>query len=606
MGDLKKLMAGYVDAGKRREIEDRIRKRGYRYLDEVKRDAILMRLFGLNKRKDSASQLRKKLFEAGFFTELPVDDIVDTIDVNGPAHAYLDPRIVGDKVEEYRKQIIDSEEFKEWVERRFDSFEAITRPLFKLGKILGTGGSMLALRKALFELGYFSEVPVASIVESLSTTAVPIHFNRSVVGDKVYEHMRKVIDSQEFADHINSNYDSLMDLTGVRTSLAKLFGVKARNTEIRRALYEENFLTELPVERLLLEIRVAKNHNTYFDPETVGEEMVELYTERFLRSREFREWLYEEYPSLDDIRTDTALGGYLGVGRNAIDIRKELQERGFYPEFSVADVVDRLGTNDQRRYFDKIFVGEGAGEYRREIIESKQFEKWICDNFDSLMAVRGVKTSLARILGVKPINTEVRRALFEENFLTELPIKEVIKKIKGKKGYHPYFDSEVVGDMVESYKVAVIGSEEFKDWLYDLYPRLGDVRIFRGLGNLFGADRSVKLLRRGLRERGFYPEFSVAEIVDSLGSSGGNPYLDPEVMGDDLGEYRERVLESSEFEAWLYERYPTLSDTNYSKDLATLLGIDGKLGDMRRGLVERGFYTDRKVLREVVGGYGNE
>ena len=100
--------------------------------------------------------------------------------------------------------------------------------------------------------------------------------------------------------------------------------------------------------------------------------------------------------------------------------------------------------------------------------------------------------------------------------------------------------------------------------------------------------------------------FSVSEIIDNLGRSGGNPYLDLEVMGDELDEYRKRVLESPEFEDWLYDRYPTLSDTNYSSELTILLGVKGKLGAMRRALVERGFYTDREVLLNVVEGYGNE
>ncbi len=508
MSDLKTLMAGYVDDGKRKEIEERIEEKGYDSLHDIERDPILMTLLGLNKRIHSANKFRKALFEAGYLTEVPVTNIVENIDLQGPNSVYLDERVVGDKVEEHR---------------------------------------------------------------------------------------RLVIDSPEFADHIYSNYDSLMDVVGVRTSLAKLFGVAARGTDIRRALFKEGFLTELPIEKLLADFRVAKNYNLYFDSEVVGEEMVELYKERLLRSREFREWLYREYPTLEDVRTDNALGTYLGVGRNAIEIREALQKRGFYFEFTIDEVVARLDTNRKYKYFDDVFVGEDSEGYRQQIIDSEQFANWVCNNFASLMDIKQVRTSLSRILGVRPKVKDVKRALFEEGFLTEIPIDEVVARIRGRTGFHSYFDPEVVGNMVEVYKDVVIRSDDFREWLYKEYPTLVDVKIDRSLGTLLGVNKAGNSLRKALIERGFYPEFSVAEVIGSLGRPGGNPYLDPKVVGDRIDGFREEMLGSLEFKEWLYGKYSSLADTNYSGDLANLLGINGKLGAMRKALVERGFYTIRMI-----------
>ena len=117
MSDLRKLMAGYVDDGKRKEITAYLEEREIKDLHDVRILRDLAKLLDID---NGINPLRKELYRLGFLHEVPVHKIIGTVSVTGRRSPYLDEVIVGKEgVERTREVLFASDEFREGIQRRY-------------------------------------------------------------------------------------------------------------------------------------------------------------------------------------------------------------------------------------------------------------------------------------------------------------------------------------------------------------------------------------------------------------------------------------------------------------------------------------------------------
>jgi hypothetical protein len=505
--DLKRLFSGYVDDGKRREIEDYFARKGITNLQEVTHaHTTACRLLGLAKPRTVA--LRKELYQNGFFTEVPVVEILSRSKRKGAINPYLNPKIVGEEgVERTRRIVLASDEFREDIEERYPSLFDVGVD-FPLNNLVGIGekNAISVLRRWLFEHGYCQELDLDSI-------------------------------------------------------------------------FEDGNLVRL-------------DNNPYLDPEVIGEKNVRRFREQIWDSDEFAKYVCGDFESLLERPIDLRLASLCEVGTNIVDFWSKLHELNFFTEIPVAEVLRRAKRKSGAiiPYLNSGIVGDMVEHYRRIIIDSDEFGAFFAErNYGSLQEIKQSEADLALIFGLKYEQyTDTRKKVYEAGFLTELPIEEAVDSIRFVRGrLYPYFDPEIVGDMVEHYKRIVFESDEFKELVYGDYPILDDVSRDHALAGVLGERWDKPLdIRRKLYQLGFYTEIPVESFM-ARWETGKHPgsYFDPEIVGEDVEKHREAVLRSDEFAQWVRSAsYNALK----SKRVSTLLDCDPKVSAVKTELRSRG------------------
>ncbi len=295
------------------------------------------------------------------------------------------------------------------------------------------------------------------------------------------------------------------------------------------------------------------------------------------------------------------LGTLLGLKgieqRRTKGVRFELYNKGFLQELPFEDIVYQIVTKGKRGinpYLDPEIVGDDAEVNRRKVIDSKEFGEAICERYGSLNGV-DCDYRISKFLQVdwqKPI--VLRRALFEMNFLTEIDISELLDTLERAGAPNSYLREDVVGDMVEYYREAVIRSREFREEIKNNFDSLHDLggTIPNRIYLLMGVRRSQRQdLKREFFRRGFFTEVPIEVVAASFSTKGRiSPYLDSEIVGDRVEEHREIVLSSDYFREEVQRNFPTINKALRSRGLATLFGVQIKSRAMRNQLVRRGFY----------------
>ncbi len=326
MGDLKTLMAGYIADEVDTAIGEWIDREGYQDLFDVKVDRKIIILLGLETL--SLVEFRRTLFDKGYLVEVPIKKMIDDIG-SSITNPYLDPRIVGEKVEEHRKQVVESDEFGRWVCERYDSLFDVERN-GALKNYLDPKLRVNSLRKAMFEAGLLTEFPVGRVFRggSMKRRTAP-YLNPKIVGDMVEYYRGVILRSDELREWVGTRFDSLYDV-GNERALASILGVSTNRTKIRGALYGAGIFTEIPIALFLQHIGDSIMP-LYIDPRVVGDD-VELNREKILRSDEFGDYIRANYPTLDSISATNkwGLARLLGVDRRIVAVREELVRRGFY------------------------------------------------------------------------------------------------------------------------------------------------------------------------------------------------------------------------------------------------------------------------------------
>jgi len=278
-------------------------------------------------------------------------------------------------------------------------------------------------------------------------------------------------------------------------------------------------------------------------------------------------------------------------------LRAEVYRMGFLKGLPLGEIVEHVVTKGRKGinpYLDPEIVGEDADKNRQLVLDSTEFGMAICRKYGSLNRV-GTDCRVAGFLNVdwqKPI--VLRRALFELDLLTEVDVGEFIATLNRKGPINSYLRKDVVGDMVEHYRAAIIRSIEFEEWVEDRFDSLYDIteNIPQRIYVLFGTTRSRRTeLKRAFFDWGFFVEVPVERIVDTMSHRGHiSPYLDPEIVGDKVDEHREVILTSDYFREYLHRNFPTYTDVHRTGSIATLLDVPIKSRAFRLELQRRGFY----------------
>jgi len=326
MSDLKALVDAYVDDSVDRSIREWIEIEGYQDLFDVQLDSEIMRLLGLDTL--SPRLFKRVLFERGYFTQVPLQRMVDDIG-SSITNPYFDSKIVGDKVEEHRLQVVESDEFAKYVCDKYDSLYDVGRNA-GLKSFLDPSIGVNSLKKALFEVGLLTEFPVAMLFRdgSMKRRTSP-YLNPKIVGDMVENYRRFVLRSDELREWVEARFDSLYDI-GNERALASILGVSMNQTLIRGVLFKAGILTEIPFDKVI-EYRSASIVSPYLDERVVGDD-VELNREKILRSDEFGDFIRTTCSSLEDISKSNkgGLARLLGVEPRIVAVREELVRMGFY------------------------------------------------------------------------------------------------------------------------------------------------------------------------------------------------------------------------------------------------------------------------------------
>ncbi|MBT3985232.1 hypothetical protein HOD38_04520 [archaeon] len=109
-------------------------------------------LFGIERSR--RSELKAELFRRGFLTEVPIERIVDTLRKRGHISPYLDPEIVGDKVEEHREIVLGSDYFRNYLYTNFSNLGATYRS-GSIATLLGFKKGSNEVRTELVRRGFY-------------------------------------------------------------------------------------------------------------------------------------------------------------------------------------------------------------------------------------------------------------------------------------------------------------------------------------------------------------------------------------------------------------------------------------------------------------------
>ncbi|MBT3985354.1 hypothetical protein HOE91_03595 [archaeon] len=422
--DLKRLLSGYVDEGKRREIEKYLEDRRIRYFHEIKDNKFLADRFGVS--NSARVQMGKELFRLGFLQEISIPWVIEWLDLgDSSVNPYLDPKIMGDRVEEYREQIWDSEEFLGYLCRKFGSLLDVKVTRKKLSQVVGFEGDTYdGLKKKLFELGFFTDIPIDETLTRLNDPFVNPYLNPKIVGDMVDVYRAVVVRSREFRKFLEQRFGSLYGVRADR-GVNRLLGVR-NVSSLRIELFKRGFFHEIPIQQVIEGLDQDTRLNPYLDSEVVGDR-VEEYREHVLESDEFGEWVNREYGSLVEVVQRKALSTLLDVEYTTNPIRKKLFELGYLREPSILDLMAHFkhhpGTVNP--YLDPEIVGEeNVRIYSEQILESDEFEGWLYTKFSKLTDITTVRSfAVRRLLGIKEKKVgPVRKALVERGFYRDRDI----------------------------------------------------------------------------------------------------------------------------------------------------------------------------------------
>jgi len=625
MGDLegivKELVEDYVDDQKKPEtIEEFLKKNGFKSLTDVKRRFSIVKFLGLD-RNVSIYSVRRELFERGYLRDLPLDEIINSRQ-GGGSSPYLDPKIVGgDMVEEHHKIILQSQEFKNFLEKiELKYLDQLKGSNIRLASLIGVNYKCLSdINKKLFEYGFLTELPIQDIIDNLYLRNRPNHYlDPKMVGEeKVKEHKQKVLDSKEFKNFLCEKYSSLCDIQIRDQGLSRFFGTDYKKiNDVKRRLFENLFFTEIPIQRSLEFIGNSGVKNPYLDPTIVGKEMVENYRVVFINSKEFKDYLESLGSDLSEIDRSFSLGGLLGLPdeekKNIIALRKKLYELGFFQQPNIKNLILSIeGGGRPNPYIDPKVVGnEKVQEYKNQAINSQEFAEYAYTKYSSLSEVKDDNV-LSNLLGLTLKVNELRKTLFELNLFTGLPINEVIEDIN-RSVANPYLDKEIVEEMAETYKELILRSPEFANYINSNFETLLDIKTSSyGLRSFFGIKgNKINQLRKKLYERKFLTGMSVGLVTRELykknRTTKRHPYLDPEIVGEEDAERnRQAVISSPEFERYVNETYDSLNEVKDDRNLAFLLGTERLHTSIRQALVERGFFTNSfsGVVQDLMESY---
>jgi len=487
-----------------------------------------------------------------------------------------------------------------------------------LAQLLGVNrSSPKEIRKKLFHEGYLAEVPIAKVVMSINSTNQSPYLDQDVVGaEKVEEHRKKVIESDEFAEYISGKFNSLCDVI-VERGLASFLQVPNRfgTNDVRKELFELNLLTEVPIQTVIEDAHKSGSLNPYLNPEIVGKEMVEHYQKIVINSPEFKEYVESKFGSLMDITQGGWISSLLGINKDQIKtLRKELFEKGILTKVPIQRAIDNFSITNPPSYFDPEIVGaEKVEEHKQQVLESEDFAEYICNKFNSLCDVK-YERWLANFVGIKENSPRaVRKALFDLGLLTEVPSQEIVNNIHKKSRYpSSYLDPKIVGpEMVEHYRRIVLESEDFANYVDERFASLTDVKVDVGLASFLGLSNKhrVNLLRKALFDQNLLTEVPVPEVIDYMYNVNLHNYLNSKIVGPEMVEhYRKIVLNSKEFKEHIESKYSSLKDINFnnSRGLANLLNVP-TTQLIRQALVSRGIFTDSfsNVVQDLMESYTN-
>ncbi|MBT3985231.1 hypothetical protein HOD38_04525 [archaeon] len=336
MSDLKKLLSGYVDDGKRKEIEEYLEEWSVTSLMDVKASMLrLCSLLGFEKGTNRrATRMKTRLYKRGFLRELPMERIVGQVTTKGMkgTNPYIDPKIVGEDVEVNRQKVIDSDEFGGAICKKYGSLNGVGVDA-RISNFLGVDWNRYVdLKRALFELNLLTEIDINEVLDNISNQGLDNSYLREeVVGDMVEVYREVVIRSDEFREWVGERFDSLYDISGnLNPRFYVLMGVdKGHRQDLKRELFRSGFLTELPVERVVDSFGPRGHTSPYLDSKIVGDK-VEEHRELVLGSDYFRELLLRNFPTINDAMRSGKLATLFDKPLNTTDFRTELVRRGFY------------------------------------------------------------------------------------------------------------------------------------------------------------------------------------------------------------------------------------------------------------------------------------
>jgi len=318
---------------------------------------------------------------------------------------------------------------------------------------------------------------------------------------------------------------------------------------------------------------------------------------------------------LFDVRQIRGLATLLGVKFNASEIRRELFRKGYLTDVPISKIVGRLnGGTWPNPYLNPDVVGEDKAEEHRELIlQSQEFSDYIVNTYNYLCDIKHRNScSLAYFFGLKDQYSmnEIRRRLFKNGNLTEVPIAKIVKALSTQGALSPYLRSDVVGEeKVEEHREIVLCSPKFAQYVTSNYNSLMDVSKSKKLAYLFGVNKNKTEIRRELFQRGFLTEVPVAKIIEGIKSSGhSNPYFNSKIVGDEkVKEYRKIVSRSPEFANYVQKNYSSLKDIGKVQSLASLLGVSKGATAIRQALVDRGLFIEEVggVVQDLMESYTN-
>ena len=596
MSDLRKLMAGDVDEGKRKEIQSKLDHFEIRDLGDVGPVRSLATLLGVCK---SVIELRKELYGSGFLREVPVEKVIASIGGTGGINPYNKEAIVGrEGVERTRGIVVASQEFDAFIREEYPSlFKG--KPSVALNNFLGISpiNPRKTLQKWLFEHGYYDTLPIDVIFADL-THAVKYHnpyFDSRVVGeDNVRKFKEEIADSKQLDNYVCDKFNSLI---GMMTdfALAGLFGWDTTRLGFKKAMFEMGFFTEIPVADVLANLSKDRSEpNPYMNPKVVGEEMVEHYRRVIINSDEFAQRVCSRYSSLGDIVIrDAELAFILDTSPLRYkELRKALFEVGLLTEIPYDKAEDYINSIVGVPYFDEAVVGDMVESYRVAFTRSKEFKEALYSMYPTLDSVP-LRKNLSVLLGVNFRQSTIRRKLYDEGFYPEPDIEEVIERLDGDLYLGAHFDRRMVGDDAVNHKAGVVESEEFRDYITNKYDSLLDIPLGGKLSNLFGQGygASANTLRKEFYNLGVFTEIPLDRMEELVGSRALCPYLNPLVVGDDVEKNRQVILGSPQFREYLHSLYPTPEDlVTTHRSLARVLEVEDKILVLRQALVDGGYY----------------
>jgi len=312
----------------------------------------------------------------------------------------------------------------------------------------------------------------------------------------------------------------------------------------------------------------------------------------------------------DIVKHSNPLSRILSVPDTINNMRHTLYQSGYLRDVPIDLVIASLGKSGPiNSYIDPNIVGEdNAEENRTVVLESDEFREDINKKYSSLCDVNDDK-SVAKILNINRNKSDIRRSLYELGFLRDVPIGKVILDA-GKKGHkNPYLDPEIVGEEnVEKNRRVVLESDEFKKYINDKYDSLYDINKNRGLAKFLNVNRTQNSIRKVLYGLGLLRNISIDKVIVGTSTVNRNPYLDPNVVGEDVEKNRKQILESSEFREHIEEKYTSLCDMINYKGLSKLLDVDRKIDSVRRKLYDLGLLRKVPIAEIIInaGKFGNK